>query len=402
MSKICITLFTLLFLSTIAFAQSKSRTTTTAAKETPPEETSDNVVNNGGFENTATKTLKNYGQLQELSTGWFAATQSPCDVFGEGVKSLKAAIPTNEMGNQTAHSGMCYAGIVAYSKDPKRTRTYLEAELNQQLKKDQLYCVRVQVSLGENSKFAVNNVGVLLSDRKIDQPNSGIIALEPQIKQRNNTVLKTMDGWETICMTYAATGLEEYIVVGCYGLDEKLTIEKPKRPAGSTGVQQLLAYYYIDNIEITPIEAQSQCFCGKAEDREADLIYSRSLNITPDMKPAAVVSATNIWFGFLSSDMESMFEEDLNRVLGVLKANPNLSLDITGHSDNDEMSEAKINARYGNLALKRADKLKDWFVEQGIQATRVNTSTKDNIEPASTMPTPMSKAQNRRVTFAVK
>ncbi|MBL7941231.1 MAG: OmpA family protein [Flavobacteriales bacterium] len=399
MMKYAITLFTTLMLVISATAQTKPKTPT---KQEPVAESTGNVVTNGSFENTAMKTLKNFGQLAELSTGWFTATQAAGDVFSEGVKSTRVAVPTNELGTQTPHEGSCYAGFVAYTKDVKRPRTYLQTKFNANLVKDQMYCVRMQVSLAENSKYAVNNLGMLVSDRKIDQPNTGVIAIEPQVKMRNNMVVKTMDGWETLCTTYVGTGQEEYLIIGCFGLDEKVVAEKAKRPAGSTGIQQQFAYYFVDNIEFIPIDAPSECFCGAAEDRQPDVIYSKSLGIPEDSKPAELFAATGVYFGYLSNNIESMFEEDLNRLLGLLKSNPMSKVEIIGHCDNEEVKEGAVNARYSAMGQQRADKIKEWFVAQGIQANRITTSSKENTEPASTMPTPLSKAQNRRVVFILK
>ena len=50
---------------------------------------------------------------------WFAATDVPADVFGEGAKGDKVGIPENNYGTQDAATGLCYAGFRAYSKDPK-------------------------------------------------------------------------------------------------------------------------------------------------------------------------------------------------------------------------------------------------------------------------------------------
>lgn len=388
-----------LLISVAAAAQTKPKSPAKPAAET---ESTGSVVSNGGFENTAMKTLKNFGQLAELSTGWFNATQSAADVFSEGVKSTRVSVPVNELGTQTPFEGSCYAGVVAYSKDVKRPRTYLQTKFTTKLVKDQMYCVRMQVSLAENSKYAVNNLGMLVSDRKIDQPNSGVIAMEPQVKMRNNMVVKTMDGWETLCTAYVGNGQEEYLIIGCFGLDEKVTAEKAKRPAGSTGVQQQFAYYFVDNVEFIPIDAPSECFCGAAEERQPDVIYSRSLGIPENSKPAELFAATGVYFGYLSTNIESMFEQDLNRLLGLLRSNPAFKVDITGHCDGDELKEAAVNARYSALGQQRADVIRDWFVAQGIQATRLTTISKENTEPASTMPTPLSKAQNRRVMFVLK
>ena len=107
----------------------------------------DNLVPNGGFEDTNIKKLKSYGQMEEFCMDWFSATSVPADVFGEGAKGDKVAIPTNNYGKQDAAGGLCYAGFRAYSKDPKLKRNYLEVQLPQTLDRDVMYCVSFDISL---------------------------------------------------------------------------------------------------------------------------------------------------------------------------------------------------------------------------------------------------------------
>ncbi|MGB1033014.1 MAG: hypothetical protein ACPGWM_10370, partial [Flavobacteriales bacterium] len=158
------------------------------------EESDDNLVPNGDFENTATKTLKNYGMLQELTEDWFNATQAEADVFSTGIKSPKVSIPNNDMGIQSAASGDIYAGFRAYTKDKKKTRSYIEVKFKERLKKDQMYCVQFKVSTGDLSKYAVNNIGAVVSTRKVYQPNTGSLIKDIHVKDRSNKVINTTEG----------------------------------------------------------------------------------------------------------------------------------------------------------------------------------------------------------------
>jgi OOP family OmpA-OmpF porin len=162
------------------------------------------------------------------------------------------------------------------------------------------------------------------------------------------------------------------------------------------------SYYYLDKIEIMEVEAQSQCFCGKTEDRDPDLIYSRSSAKGLDLKPAQIVAATTVWYSFLSKDIPSMFDADLEDLVKVLKENPTMNLEIVGHSDTDEMNEAKVNRHYVGLAQSRADGIRNYLVAAGVEPERITTVTKDNTVLANIKPTPLGKAQNRRVEFTVK
>ena len=374
---------------------------TVFAQEDEGEETesSDNLVLNGGFENTRTKTLKNYGQLDDLCVGWESATEANADVFAMGVKGDKVAIPKNTFGSQEALNGECYAGFRAYSKDKKYSRTYLQIQLDDELEDNQQYCFKFNISLADLSKYAVNHIGVYVSDRKIEQPNTGTIAKEAQVKHKSNKVMMMTDGWETICGTFIADGNEEYIIIGCFGRNDELEIEKVKRPSGMTGVQTYHAYYYIDDVEVYPVDAKSQCQCSRFDEAEPDLIYSKSVVVNENMSATDVVKNSDVYYAFLKSDLNAIAKRDLANVVKILNENPQLKLEVVGHCDNDEFDEGKINPRYRDLGQKRAERVVEFLIAQGISEMRLVPRTKENTEPANTRPTPLSKAQNRRVVF---
>ena len=109
------------------------------------QEESDNICPNGDFEDTKTKVLKNYGQLEELCEDWFQATNTPGDIFSTVVKGDKVGAPKNAYGYQDPLSGDCYAGFRAYTKDQKKSRSYLQVKLSKPLEKNQQYSL---VALG--------------------------------------------------------------------------------------------------------------------------------------------------------------------------------------------------------------------------------------------------------------
>jgi len=399
--KKCYFVLALLFTFSVSgFTQTKKPT----AKPEPVVASGEpeNLVTDPSFEVTDVKTLKAYNQLTTFLKTWMSPNETSADLYNNMVKSTKVSIPKNDLGTEEAFEGSSYAGFRAFTKDPKRTRTYLQGKLKKRLEKDKLYCVRFNVSLADLSKFGVNNVGIFLSDRKIQNAHDNALTFQPQITEKTNKPIVNMEGWETICGTFVGTGKEEYFVIGCFGLEDNLKLEKVKKPASQEGVIIPDSYYYLDKIEIMEVEAQSQCFCGKTEDRDPDLIYSRSSAKGLDLKPAQIVAATTVWYSFLSKDIPSMFDADLEDLVKVLKENPTMNLEIVGHSDTDEMNEAKVNRHYVGLAQSRADGIRNYLVAAGVEPERITTVTKDNTVLANIKPTPLGKAQNRRVEFTVK
>ena len=366
-----------------------------------PQAQTFNLVPNSGFEDTNIKKLRSYGQMEEVSKDWFSATEVPADIYGDGAKGDKIAIPTNDYGTQEPAAGLFYAGFRAYSKDPRLQRSYLEVQLPQMLDRDVMYCVSFDISLADLSRYAVNDIGVVVSDRKIEQPNLGDMILQPDVKQKTNKVFEYTEGWEKFCGTFVGTGQEEYIVIGCFGSRSDMTIEKVKRPVGLTGPQLSHAYYFIDNVEIIEIQAKSQCVCSAVEERDMDLVYGSSSVQDEDMTDVEKINSSAIYYAFLKRTPTGSGKQTVADIATILKANPGMRINIVGHCDDDEASEGKINARYKMIGKNRGDQIRRMLEAEGVPASQFSVTDIGAQDPANSRDTDISRAQNRRVTFEV-
>ncbi len=413
MKQYSLILLMLVFCGSVSAQQKKPTTTSksstaksgTTAKEEPAAEapaTPSNLVMDPSFELDDVKLLKTYGQLPLMLKNWGSPNEAKADLFNTMAKATKVAIPKNDLGTEEPFEGSGYAGFRAFTKDPKKTRTYLQAKLSRKLTKDKMYCVKFNVSLSDLSKWGTNNIGMFLSDRKVQYANTNALTSIPQITEKSNAPIVTMSGWETICGTFLSTGKEEYFIIGCFGEEDNIKLEKVIKPATQEGLIMADAYYYIDNVEVIEIESVDGCFCGKTEDRDPDLIYSRSSAKNIDMKPTEAINATSTWFSYLSVEVPAMFEAELQEVAKLMQDNPSMKVELTGHTDNDEQNETKTKKIYVGLALRRAEAIKQFLVDNGVSAANISVVGKDNTMPATDKTTPMGKAQNRRVVFKVK
>ncbi|MBN31733.1 MAG: hypothetical protein CL845_07060 [Crocinitomicaceae bacterium] len=358
----------------------------------------DNLVPNGSFENSDLRKLKKQGELETYTEDWFRATEVPLDLFAEGMKSDKVNIPENIYGKEDASDGVCYAGLRAFSKDPKMKRTYYEVQLTTKMEKNQLYCVSFDISLSDLSRYAVNGVGAVLSDRKVEQGNTGLLVRKPDVRHKTDKVMSLTEGWETVCGTHIGTGQEEYIIIGGFHTDKDIEDEKIRKPSGVLGVQTGHAYYYLDNVMVKPIEAKSQCACSAADEVRTDLVFGAAAP-SPEASADEVVAGSVVYYAFLKRRPTGAGEMAIKRLADVLKDNPSWKLRVVGHTDNDELNEGKINPRYRQLGYYRAEGVVKKFGDFGVAADRLIVDSMEADDPASTRDSEISRAKNRRVVF---
>lgn len=104
----------------------------------------------------------------------------------------------------------------------------------------------------------------------------------------------------------------------------------------------------------------------------------------------------NIFFETAKFDLKPTSKAELNKLISFLNTNPNLSIEISGHTDNvGKPTDNKL------LSENRAKSVKDYLVENGISATRLTTKGFGDTAPISTNETEIGRAENRRTEFKV-
>jgi len=80
----------------------------------------------------------------------------------------------------------------------------------------------------------------------------------------------------------------------------------------------------------------------------------------------------------------------LDEVVAVLKAHPEMALDVQGHTDSKEASK---------LGASRATNVMMYLVDKGIDASRLTSKGFGSASPIATNDTEEGRARNRRVAF---
>lgn len=160
-----------------------------------------------------------------------------CNVF---------SVPNNSYGNQTARTGVAYAGIIT-AFICCDAREYIQTKLTERLEAGKKYCISFFVCLTDSSPYAVNDIGAYISSDSIW--STGLINLPyvPQITNDPQTnPLVQRDLWIEVTDSFYAQGGELYITIGNFyddaNTDTVNFITTPPNPQ--------YAYYYIDDVSL--------------------------------------------------------------------------------------------------------------------------------------------------------
>jgi outer membrane protein OmpA-like peptidoglycan-associated protein len=119
--------------------------------------------------------------------------------------------------------------------------------------------------------------------------------------------------------------------------------------------------------------------------------------VKEEVKEAVDLAAKNIFFKLGSVQLLPISFSALDEIVKVLKENPDLLLDIEGHSDN--VGSALVNK---SISAKRAAAIFDYLVRKGIDPNRLLTIGYGSEKPIAANDTEEGRAQNRRVELKLR
>ncbi|MBZ5524605.1 MAG: OmpA family protein [Acidobacteriia bacterium] len=118
-------------------------------------------------------------------------------------------------------------------------------------------------------------------------------------------------------------------------------------------------------------------------------------NLVDQLKQQGVATTHAVLFAFNSAELSAESRPILNALADYLKANPGVTIQVEGHTDN--IGGAQFNL---DLSRNRAESVKKYLVEQGgVKAERLRTAGFGLTLPVAANTTPEGRALNRRVVF---
>jgi outer membrane protein OmpA-like peptidoglycan-associated protein len=149
---------------------------------------------------------------------------------------------------------------------------------------------------------------------------------------------------------------------------------------------------------------------GITVEKKGKLFYSDNISLSEDAgfreirngvklesaKPGAKVVLRNIFFDVGKSDLRAESEAEMQRFVKLLKDNPAIKIEVSGHTDNVGNAEA-------NLALSeaRAKKVVAYLVANGIAADRLQAKGYGSSKPVTSNDTEEGRQKNRRTEFKI-
>jgi outer membrane protein OmpA-like peptidoglycan-associated protein/Tol biopolymer transport system component len=123
--------------------------------------------------------------------------------------------------------------------------------------------------------------------------------------------------------------------------------------------------------------------------------YTLNVPLSP-LTAGSTIALRNIFFNTASYELLPASNAELDKLTRLLKANPQLRIELGGHTDN-----VGTPASNATLSDQRANAVRDHLVAQGIDASRITAKGYGETKPVASNETEEGRAENRRTEVTV-
>jgi gliding motility-associated-like protein len=173
-------------------------------------------------------------------------TSDLCHTCGGG----NSGVPNNMWGYESPYSGPGYAHIICYYPfQGFNYREYMEVELACPLDSGKDYRISFFVSCSDNSRYAIDGIGLLLTENALVQEGATVIdpGMPLTVSQDQGVPIYMKHGWKEITGIITASGNERYLTIGNFMQDDELTITE------FSGLQTMYTSFYVDMVSVVPL-----------------------------------------------------------------------------------------------------------------------------------------------------
>lgn len=366
-----------------------------------------NHIPDSSFENNKFIPL-DYSSL-DANYYWLSPSRATTDLFctcrKKDKKKSRVNVPKNSMGIQEARSGKCYAGFFAFSHN--YYREYLQTPLSQPLQAGKEYELTFYISLADYSRLAVDRLGVcFLNQTKKYEHSEVITELKPQYVSIEDAVGLDVNDWNQITLRYKAKGGEAFLLIGTFALKRVWQTGSIVPPLLSTPINKKIerdAYYYIDDVSVYEYKTEPedplimnempdlQDETDSTDKPEVVFVEPQTIEKLPT---ETMLTFKNLLFKSGQAEIAPSSYSELNVIATYMKADPNLRIEIYGHTDNSGAEDKNI-----ELSFKRAEAVGKHLTAKGIKTENITSKGLGSSKPVDTNDTPEGRKRNRRVEF---
>lgn len=367
----------------------------------------ENILYNGDFEkyyNCPEAHVKYNEGVTELTVGWFINNKSTPDYFNRCSKNSNVGVPINFAGNMEPHSGNAYVGMILRSDSGRYSysKSYtenLQTALQVPLERNKLYCFQFYYVLSKNSGIASNGLSVYFSNSKPNfEENALKFYFKPQLELKKDSFLTEQKKWNLFSGYFMASGEEKYISIGNFiDFSEAKYITIVENP---TEEIHSFAYYLFDNFKLFKIKNAEECPCNTIMnqlDSFPEIEFKKqNTELSFKIDSGETLILKNIFFEFDKTNLLPQSNEELNKVYKILIENPEITIEISGHTDNIGTENYNI-----ELSKARAKAVLEYLYKKGIPLQRMKYSGYGSKKPIADNNTFDGRKQNRRVEIKI-
>ncbi|MEQ8423544.1 MAG: OmpA family protein, partial [Cyclobacteriaceae bacterium] len=155
----------------------------------------------------------------------------------------------------------------------------------------------------------------------------------------------------------------------------------------------------IPSVDEYSIKVEAPGFVGSFEKLDIRTFEMKELEMNFKLQPVAVGATVNLKSVLFQQSTANLLDEsydELNMVVEFLKTNPNIEIELAGHTDN-----RGIQVHNMRLSRKRVEKVKEYMVSQGIDGKRITGKGYGGIKPIADNDAEVTRRLNRRVEFTI-
>lgn len=331
-----------------------------------------NIVPNGSFENYRKKTgsIKQAIPWQQIAS---------VDYYQEPI--------SNDTSSQKgARTGNCYAGL----RFQKKYKEFLQVKLAEPLHRGTTYEFEMYIRLAFWSNASLKSFGALFSKIGYKSKNDVVkSALIDSVSKKGSFINGYR--WFKISGKYLADGGEKYVTIGNFSPNVKKDMVRMN--VFKFGFKE--AYYFVDDISMVKakevVEKVKVEIVGSFNVDAQDSV----LEVKKDVKVGEKIALKNIFFENGRYYLLPESYSELNKLAQYLLRNPQMEVQINGHSDN--VGSKNKNQK---ISEQRAREVFEYLIKKGVQ-NKMYFKGYGSLLPIASNDNDIDRAKNRRVEFEI-